>query len=342
MAADAPHLIDQAPLVLRWAVLSALAPIAVIALLHVRRVRFTIVHVPLALLIGWAAFSLVWSPDRAVAIDAIWKMVLGAFVFLVGHETENLRPVYIGAALGLLPSSIVAIIQVLGYALIDPAGNVPTGLFGSPNMMGEAAALAFVGLVASQTHALIPAVLPALALPQSRGALLAAIVGVATVSRRWLVVLCLCAGALAVVSLHRELIDLAPIGERVQIWHDAIIGLSVQGHGIGSFALVFPQFSQRPYALALHAHNDALELVFELGLIGGLLALIIVTLLMVQACDADRLVLLALGVEALFGFSCHMPATAFLGAVVAGHAARGWPLLRQRQRVSGVALPARA
>lgn len=336
MAADAPFL-DQGPLVLRWAILSAAAPLA---LLWMPRLEVSIIHVLIAGLIGWAVITLAWSPDTAVALDAVWKMIVGALVFCIGHRTSDLRKFYIGAALGLVPSSILAIAQVIAEP--HDGWNVPAGLFGNSNMMGEAASLVLVGLIVRDAWAFIPAVVPAFIFAQARGAILAAVVVVAATSRAWLIALSVVVAMLFVLPINRSMIDTTSLGERFIIWHDLASGLSLRGYGLGSFEIAFAEISSRPKHVALHAHNDVLELVFELGAVGTLLAVAIFGLIMLQALPGDRPVLVALLIEAIFGFSLHMPATAFIGAVVAGHAARGWPVLRQRERVGGVALQARA
>lgn len=297
-----------------WLLVSVLAP----AILLWTRPRWSVVHSMIAVLMIWAAITARWAPVTAVALDALWKMGLGLLLFCIGFEVRNLDRVYILAGLALGVSSGAAIYQAM-------AGQYPViGLFGNPNMLGEAAALVVVGLIAGDFRSWIVAglaVLPALVLSQARGALLAALVGLAGY-RSAIVLILVCGAAVLLLPAQRDFLSTNSMIERATIWSDTVSQLEFFGHGIGGYAESLN--STLSYRVVEHAHNDLLELFFELGAPGLLLALLIGSLILASAGQRERLVLAALGVEAMFGFPFHTPATAAIGLVVAGHASRGW------------------
>jgi hypothetical protein len=267
-----------------------------------------------------------WAPSTPDAVNAIWKMTIGFAAFMLGSAASNLRAFWIGSWLGLLPSSLVAISQAAGYPLIGTVW-APAGLFENGNMMGEAAALVAIGLALQGSWLMCAAVMPALLLSLARGALLAVACVAAARSRIALVII----GTGIVLSLflplHRDYADTGSMQERFTIWRETVAQFTPFGHGIGSYQVTLPG------KIVEHAHNDPLELAFETGIPGAVLALALSVMALMRASKNDRLVLGALGIMAVFGFPLHMPATAFVGAVVAGHASRGWAPVRWRELV---------
>jgi len=177
-----------------------------------------------------------------------------------------------------------------------------------------------------------------LLLAQERGALVALAVAAVLLSGRTLLLV----GALVVVMLllpeHRDFVDSASMAQRLAIWSATATHLTFFGHSIGTFASI--EQTALPRALVEHAHNDILEAAFEIGSPGTLVALALASMAVYRAAFTERLVLVALAVEGLFGFPLHEPATVFMGAVVAGHAARGWPVVRLRESLRAASLRA--
>jgi hypothetical protein len=114
----------------------------------------------------------------------------------------------------------------------------------------------------------------------------------------------------------------AAIDDRVTIWSDAARGLTPIGRGIGQFYTSFPLFESRmdPSTTRIeHAHNDWLELGFELGIPGVAFALWLVwSALRGKGAEEDKLAFAAFCISACFAFPFHNPATAFMAVVLAG------------------------
>lgn len=326
----------EAVQVAKWAVIAA-SPLMLLWL----RPRWSIIHTLAVLLIAWAAFTLLWAPSLPHAADALCKMALGFVLFVIGYETDDLERFWIGCALGLMPSALIAIAQACGIFIIEDAWSLPPGLFGNPNLMGEFAALVLIGLALQGAWVWMPTALTALVLAQARGAFLAVIATTMIAKPRLGAALVIVLALGVTFSVQRNLASTDSLRERMTIWRDAGSALTPIGSGIGSFETVMRAHTSRPTKIVQHAHNDALELAIELGIPGIVLAAMLLLLIAGRARNAERLVLAALAIEAMFGFPLHNPGTVFIGAVVAGHAARGFAVVRLRELVGGPPLQRR-
>jgi O-Antigen ligase len=314
----------------RWAALSILAP----ALLLYRQdlpVPFTGAHFAGCLLVLWAALTVVWSFSPLDSINGLWLFVaIPAICFVLGSQSSSLRPLFIGAGLGLALSSAVAVAQTFGWQGLPQIAS-PSGLFLNRNFMAEAAALVLIWLIAERVWWLATLVAPAIALTDARGALLALGVGLGLLL--WQRPSRLTAGLLAcVVALFSHAMLLrgtATMTERIDIWSDASDGLSWFGNGIGSFGVMAHKL--QPDGVPAHAHNDVLEILCDLGVVGlGLAALFVSELL--GSLNSVRLVLIVFAVEGCFGFPLYLPATLAIAAVVAGAAVRDRTVVRDVAR----------
>ncbi len=331
----------------RWAVLALAVP-----LLFPAMVRVTVGHLALLLFVLGSALSLAWSPAIFAAVPALVYLLVFAGLFCVGSELPSLRPVYAGAALGLVPSSLVAISQhwfgwsgVLQYGCV-PASfcTVPAGLFFNPNFMAELAVLVCAGLIAERMWWGLPLIAPAMLLPGARGALLA--LGFALLvwtGRRWVMALGALGLALAVAVAIQSGFRVQSVAERFALWRDTLDGLTVFGSGIGSFYTLYPSFATRTdtlFARSDHVHNDGLELIFEAGLGAALFAVVVLCAFRYGRDLGARLVFTGFCVIAAFGFPLHLPATVLLGALAAGHLCADGPrmgvVLDWRRSLAGV------
>src|SRR5216684_3951905 len=104
----------------------------------------------------YATSSLAWAPRTDDAVFELWQLGVVGCAFYLGSVLCDLRRLFIGLALGLSVSSIVAICQYLGLTVVPdhPTELIlrgdslkPSGLFYNSVVLGEAVALALVGLL---------------------------------------------------------------------------------------------------------------------------------------------------------------------------------------------------
>ncbi len=325
----------------RWWLLSLGIPIA----LFFVSVRLTLGHALGLTLLAWAAFSMLWTTSRYDGMQELWFFALICGTFIFAAELDDLRPLYIGLGVGLAINGFLAVAQTFGFAGIEQI-IPPAGTFMNKNYLAEPAALTLVALVGYRIWWLAAAILPAVLLPDSRGALVA--IGVAAVAWLWrryptLAYILL----MLMVAAAVRLFDSSSMTERIDIWRDTIAGLTIFGHGIGSFFTAFPMHANHQDLLIgrpAHAHNDLLELAFELGIPGVLLLICMIVSALRSRVSVEHAVLLAFMTEAFFGFPIHNPVTAMLFAIVAGRLCGtrpalftflGWWGIRVRARAMG-------
>ena len=228
----------------------------------------------------------------------------------------DMRPVYIGAGIALIINSFFVVLQVLGY---DPIAQAvpPAGIFMNKGAGAEITAMVMVGcsgsfLVVRAAPFLLGAV-PLFAPPISRAPLVAlGLVCLLTFWRHYRFL-----GLIAAILLVGLLVGLVLMpgravhgGLRIGLWTSAVFELSWFGHGLGGFFHRFPWFE--------YAHNDLLQVLFELGVPGALLFVAFFGYCLWRGPLVERAVLVVFLVEGLFGFPLYTPATAFVAALAAG------------------------
>lgn len=306
---------------------------------HDTRIVMTPAHWLGLFLVLVALASTAWAPVPVEAIDALAKFVIVAMVFCLGAQATDIRPAIIAAALGITVSAVIAVFQVNGIPIVDQLER-PGGLFANKNMMGELAALALVGSVASRVWWVTPGPLVAVILSSCYGAALGLAAAGLVWLWRWSWRTAAILGLLLLLSAHVLFVAGAPPAAdfraactkqhvcnkvliRGMIWMDAIENMTWHGHGIGQYWVTTPRHAPRQQELNIrhwHAHNDLLELAYELGIF-GLAAVLLVCYCLGAPHDPARLMLITFLGMGLVGFPLHMPATAFLGALAAGHLA---------------------
>lgn len=314
----------------RWALMSAVVPVLLWLASSPRLPGRNAGHALGAALLLYATVSLAWSPSPWDAIDGLWHWYVLAGMFVLGSQMGELRPVYIGFALGICLNSIIMIYQWVGGGLplsglikvpFHWGLNRPSGLFGNPSFAGEAAALSIVASLTIRQWWLAGAAMPALLLSGNRGGMLAlAVVGIIWLWSRSKGLAAACTLLLAAILLdyvgHPSVID------RFDIWRDTADNLTVLGHGIGSFWVNFPNGATHTDTLAIrydHAHSDLLEILYELGVCGGVLAIGLCWVALVHGDRVHALVLAAFLVEGTVGFPLYTPATAGFAMLILGH-----------------------
>jgi hypothetical protein len=281
----------------KWALLAVGVPLV---LLFLPGLRWGPVHSLALALLAWGTVTAFWSP----ATPDLWKGVIAIGLFGIGAAIEDLRPSLAAFALGMLPATFLHTI-------------------GNADLASEPAVLCTIGLAANELWWFAPCLIPAIAIAQQRASLLALALGAVILSPRSLILLL--AGTLAMLAFPNRdvgLFSLASIADRLAIWQWTLTHLTWLGHGAGSYEAIIGD------NIAEYAHNEVLQGAYELGLPGVALGSWLYGALLWQSDLRERLVLLALGVFAMFGFPLYMPATLFLGALVAGHATRDRGVVR--------------
>ena len=316
----------------RWALIAVAVPLI---LLFTRPQRhITAAHAFGLAVIGWAAVSMIWTANVYDGFDQLLQYLFLAGVFVLGARTADLKPVMIGFTWGIAVSSAIALVQWLGHWgwIVWPHGYAPSGLFINENYLAEPAALCLVAVVAYRQWYLIPLLLPSLVFTNSRSAV-AGIAGAAAVwAWRWLRywTFPLAAFLLAILVLS-SLKPHATTYERLDIWQDTVTQITLFGHGLGSFSTLFPNFTKTIEILAQrpeNAHNDFLEVAFELGLV-GFAALVGLCFVAIRGSEGTaRYLVVAFLTMCFFDQASHLPASAFVGALALGHLARDRRSLR--------------
>ena len=293
------------------------------ALLWRCRVRVTTAHwIGLAFL-GWCVLSLLWHPVPAYGMDALIQIGILACIFCVASSLPDLDQMFVGLALGVSVSALLALAEWDGHKFVTEVTQYG-GLFANRNLLGEAAALAFAGCVIRRLWWYLPGPVVALYFADCRGAYLglfaAFIVWMAKRVPWWTLALVLLALIVSpIVLLHHGTLNAAL---RLAGWMDAYDGLTVFGRGIGSFYVALPEYGVRLGHFGTqisHAHNDAIELLFETGIPGFALFAGFVALCLRGTSEADRIPLAAFFAAGLVGFPLHEPVTGMVAAACAGH-----------------------
>ncbi len=288
-------------------------------------------------LLSWATLSLTWTPVLYDGIFRLAELAILAGCFLIGSAT-NVGAFYRGLAYGLGISSVICILQALGYEPVQIVadGAPPSGLFINPDMLGELCIVVLIGLLAYRMYPLIWMVLPALVLSQSRTAMVAGaicVLGYASLRGKWKYFLAIPLLILMVYAIAPTKWQLNPDGGgRISLWLDTIQGMTFFGHGVGSFYTTFIKFATHidPFHYQPDtAHNDYLQFIFELGFPAAAVAAVGLSMLWWKANEPEKLVLLAYAVICFLAFPLHNPATASVFAVVAGYSTRNWHAVRR-------------
>ncbi len=341
------NLAPEGALVLRWCIPAVALP--GILILSGIDIEWTPAHIAGALFLLWAFISFLWAFERLDAAQALLQLELvAAPAFLIGAKLRDFRPVYLGMGLGLAVSAVVAVLQLMDINIVQQVEN-PSGLWVNRDTMGLIAALVLIGAISTMAWAAIPGSLVCLVLSGCRGAYLA--VAVAAMVALWRHSRAFAIAAFAFLSLmllaiSRSAAPGSSVGQRLASWQDMWDGMTWLGRGIGSFYTAWPEHAGHYLALMNparpeYAHNDFLQAAFELGPIGAILMAMVFAFCLFGR-GTERLVVIALGTEALTQMPLQLPATLFLGALAAGACAArsSGPVLDLLHRVR-VAFPLR-
>ncbi len=313
-----------------WAVMWLVSPL----LLLKYDIEITIIHILGFLFLSYSALSLLWSPHGFLEL---MQMLALASVFVWGCSLKDLRSVTIGLSLGLVISSVIAILQYfkIDLPIVTIAIERPSGLFINPNIYAEVSGMVLILILINKLYWYAPATFIGL-LSTSRAVTLALgfslamfvwskskLASVLIVISSWIIALKLSdanynidnSGGVANSSISANTVSL---NMRLDMWYDMLPGFKIFGNGIGSFIYLFPEYNKHldtTVSLAEYAHNDLLQLIFELGI--GVIPLILIALLLLRINNEYRNALVFFIIIGFFGFPLHMPATGFMVALVA-------------------------
>jgi len=305
-----------------WISLFVIVPV----LLFWYKVEITLIHILGSLFLLYAGLSLIWAPNFNISFFEYCKLLVLAGVFCISF---NLLAVYKGLAIGLGISAFVGLAQWQwdwnGIFKLYP--NVASGLLINPDLLCEFSAVMFLALFVSRLWFWLPVTLPGLILVHSRAAILGLTVGLCMwawqKSRRLVLVFI----SVCIYVFGIKINGFFSAYDRLTIWIDTVRGLTLFGHGVGSFDLLYPTYATTDTSIArpMNAHNDLLQLMFDLG-IGVVPLLVMIGLLLYARNNAaiysSKIVFVAITAISFFSFPLHIPLLGFIWVLVAGDIAR--------------------
>lgn len=322
-----------------WVVLSILLPFYLIG-----RLELGLGHWLGLSFLAYATASYLWAPVPAQAVWDLWLTWCLAFSFALGAERYDPK-LWVGMAVGLIPSLAFAFAQWLGYSPIFANNYISfAGTFVNPDMFGETACLVTIALIASRCYWPLVFTIPPIYFAQSRTVIVAyaAVIAFAAWERwRWMVVL---PSLLLMLSVgwwvSRNTADRPhhsdAIAERFAIWRDTLDGVTWLGRGPGSFYMLYPEFAKRTDTMATRPedpHNEYLNLAFQYGL--GALPLAGLLWLGLASRGPERYILIAFLTIAFFSFPTRIPTEGFVGLVALGRLCRRGNLAWVHQLLGG-------
>jgi hypothetical protein len=286
-------------------------------------------------LMAWVA------PVGYEAAYLYWHFLIFVVFFCYAKKHDIIDAVTNGVWAGIVLNSIVVVAQYLGWNGIPQVSGTYGGLFFNHNNGSEAAAMVFIMLAFKGRWLMILPLLPTLALG-SRMPIEG--IGIALFlilwsQSRFLSFMAVLGAQLIVFGQSHEAYsayysgDIAqwnsphdPLSEtmltRIAVWLDSVGGLTIWGHGLGSFIIEFPKYQTYSDSSNIryeNPHNDILQILFEFGVVGvGLIGAFLYRMGRVKP-DAAWYGLLVFMVEGLLDFPLYAPVTGILAAVCTGH-----------------------
>lgn len=297
----------------QWPVLAVLLPFGLL-----RKGPFTAFHLLGILFVAYVAAQMLWSPNLYGGVYGLWLVIIAALSMWFGTTMASTRELYAGLAVGAAVSSLVAVFQYFGVAVVPTTSAAPAGLYVNSVQQGTTLALIIVALVTERMWLWALPLTPGILLAQSRGGFVVLLVGLLShfVRSLW-VTTGILAMAVPVYLLHPLSSSDA---ERMYVWRAAWDGLTWFGWGAGTFystvlsrngLVFFPEY----------AHNDFLQLAFEYG-VGAVLPAIAIGYAAWRTDVKEWPVVLAFCAAACFSMPLFMPIAAFVSLVAVGRILR--------------------
>lgn len=267
--------------------------------------------------LDWRALPFVAVCFAVLDFDAAvhWAIVSAAFCWGLkydpdtsGMERATVKRTVQAFSMGIGISSIAAVLQSAGWSVI-PQAIAPAGLFVNKNILGEAACLALIASLTYRQWLASVMVLPALLLTTTRAAWLGASIGLLFIlPARWRLSVLAIMPFLVLLIWWLGYLNEATLLQRLSLWQDAVGNLSWLGNGSYDYSTVTYRDP--------HLHNDWLQLVYELGVVG----LIPLAVILAASWNPQAIPFVAaLLIIGSFGFPLQMPAAAWFAAFITGY-----------------------
>lgn len=302
----------------QWPVLALVLPFALW-----RSGPFSWAHAFGVLFILYAVFRAPFTPLPDASVFGVWLVVIMGMAVWFGTTFEDLRGLYAGLAAGATVSTAIAAAQYFGLNWPPTtSGNYP-GLYVNSVQQGAVLAIIVVALVSERMWLWALPLLPGLYLAHSRGAFLALAVGLLAcyVRRVWVFGILAAAGAFFMLSPLSS-----SDGQRLFIWRTTWDNLTWFGYGPGMFYTLLMQQGDAQF-YPEHAHNDALQLIFEYG-IAAVLPLAVFAFALSQTNAREWPVVVAFVTAGAYSMALYMPVASFLALACVGRVLRDYAVAR--------------
>lgn len=306
-----------------WIVLSLALPF-----FFLQRIKLGIGHYLGLAFLAYATLSLSWTEIKPQGIWDLWLYLCLAGCFCLGASRDP-RSLYLGCAIGVGVSTLLAIPQAFGWqGIFQLSQGLPAGLFVNRDMFGETAALVSIALICTRQYWPLVLTLPPILFTGCRSAQLAFfVVAIVWLWQRYrqLSIPVIAISIVGAVAWHHGWDGSEDL--RLAMWRSTISGLTWFGRGPGSFFSLYPKFAvytDTMFTRPESAHNDFLELVFEFGL--GAIPLFALLIWGAIGNRLERYILLAFCIIAFFSFPIRIPAEGLVGMVALGSLCRDRPL----------------
>tara|TARA_R110000751_G_scaffold189974_5_gene295854 strand:+ start:6610 stop:8298 length:1689 start_codon:yes stop_codon:yes gene_type:complete len=340
------HLDGMSPHPARWVAIALFSFYGAVLLSRAKRLEFSIPDVCAISFIGWAALTLLWAPDLGNGLLVLQNiLLLGAAYFLFSRIKLD----------WLIPIVLVCMVGALVLGFVRPISG---GGFGNQNWIVEWLLLAcpfavcFSVMYRNRTWGFTGAAIAIAAVVYSIWfnesftwvpILCSVVILALVVNKKYWVAVALIASGASVVALFPDLLGvdaMSSLTSRLEIFTNTVflwLESPVWGHGAGSFdygysrvqeahIAVFPWLDtiMRPTTVyAGAAHNEALQILTEYGIIGLLIAVAMYCNLMTvkpktSLGKASVWVVAIGGTISMMAFPLQNPATGFLIAAALG------------------------
>lgn len=274
-----------------------------------------------------ATCSLLWSPVAWDGAHLLIKLLILTLLALA-VRLESLDRVWDALAIGVSLCIGYEAAVYLGWFQRPPGAVPPDGSFYNKNFWADAAALALVAqFMRREIKALyILPLIVILVITKSAAAIGATGVGCLAAlwvrgDRELMLPATFVAALVAVVGVVIK--GTSSFDHRLDIWWTVIQDLTWTGHGLGSFSIHYP--------LIERAHNDLLELAFDLGVgVSGIIALLVWALIRGEF-TREKVIFVSFLCISCFSFPLHNPLSAAVAAVCVGALMRQRAALRDLQ-----------